>query len=104
MEEAPSGSAASHAASPGRDHDTSARSPRMPVAASLVVVGIGLLTILGSWEGFVGGMVSGAGIALVLLGVAIMGRADRWMWRGDEEWWLPSRDGAIGNERQRDTP
>lgn len=70
----------------------------MPVAVALAVVGVALVTVLGPFDGFLGGMASGAGVALVLLGVAVLGRADRLLASGDEGWWLPSRDPETGQD------
>lgn len=60
------------------------------IGAISLVVGLGL-------DGFVGGMLQGAGLALVLLGVYGLGlhhRSDRSAARGEEpQTWLPSRDG-----------
>lgn len=67
---------------------------RASIALPLILVGVALLATLGSLDGFLGGMASGAGVALVLLGAAVIGRADRWLTRGDDDWWLPSRDRA----------
>ena len=74
----------------------------MNSAKTFITVGIvlGLLLTLGGLrlDGFVGGACQGAGVALVLLGVYLLGAHGRGT-RGDisgteaEQWWLPSRDG-----------
>ena len=59
------------------------------LGAIALVVGLGI-------DGFLGGMLQGAGLALVLLGVYGLGmrhRSDRRAAAGEEpEVWLPSRD------------
>ncbi|WP_068266354.1 hypothetical protein [Janibacter limosus] len=59
------------------------------LGAIALVVGLGI-------DGFFGGMLQGAGLALVLLGVYGLGmrhRSDRSAAQGEEpEAWLPSRD------------
>lgn len=59
------------------------------LGAIALVVGLGI-------DGFFGGMLQGAGLALVLLGVYGLGmrhRSDRRAAQGEEpEAWLPSRD------------
>lgn len=60
------------------------------IGAISLVVGLGI-------DGFFGGMLQGAGLALVILGVYGLGmrhRSDRSTARGEEpQTWLPSRDG-----------
>lgn len=65
------------------------------IAVMLAVGAVALVTGLGI-DGFFGGMLQGAGLALVLFGVYGLGirhRSDRSASQGEEpEAWLPSRD------------
>ncbi|KRE39196.1 hypothetical protein ASG73_02315 [Janibacter sp. Soil728] len=65
------------------------------IAVMLALGVVALMTGVGI-DGFFGGMLQGAGLALVLLGVYGLGmrhRSDRSASRGEEpEAWLPSRD------------
>lgn len=69
--------------------ETSALVIALTLGAIALLAGVGI-------EGFFGGMLQGAGLALVLLGVYALGlrhRSDRSVARGEEpEAWLPSRD------------
>ncbi|MDQ6527235.1 hypothetical protein RB608_26715 [Nocardioides sp. LHD-245] len=75
--------------------------PVSPIPASalaLVVIGIGLTMTGRSLDGFVRGLCQGAGMAVILVGVAVLsahvrGRRDRrGESGGDAGMWLPSRD------------
>lgn len=67
------------------------------MALGMIVPGI-MLTILGpQFDGFVKGVCQGAGIALILLGVALLGaRLRKPTTSDDDSLWLPSRDGERG--------
>ena len=62
---------------------------------TLAVIMVGIVLALGglTLDGFVGGALQGAGLALILLGVYALG--SRWRTKGGavsdtEKWWLPS--------------
>lgn len=72
-----------------------ARTSNLFIGVGIALGAVALIVGLGI-DGFFGGMLQGAGVALVLLGVYGLGmrhRSDRSAARGEEpEAWLPSRD------------
>ena len=64
---------------------------------SLVIAGLALITVGNTLHGLMRGLLQGAGVTMVLIGVAVLSSsrrrrgADRADGRGDEMW-LPSRD------------
>ncbi|GAA1830102.1 hypothetical protein [Agromyces salentinus] len=73
------------------------RATRWSAGYGLVAVGIILMLVgIGPVEGFVGGMLAGAGFALTLLGAVGLAATAGWLGSrtaSGEGWWLPSRDG-----------
>ena len=78
--------------------------PTNAATVGLVISGICLITVGGTLHGLVRGLLQGAGIALVLVGVGLLSaysrrRRDDDRATGDDAMWLPSRDRAD-DERQ----
>jgi hypothetical protein len=73
------------------------RATRWSTGYGLIAVGIAFMILgIGPVEGFVGGMLAGAGFALTLLGVVGLAATAGWLGArraSGEGWWLPSRDG-----------
>lgn len=68
----------------------------------LCLAGVLLLSTFAGTGGLWGGLAQGAGIALVLIGAALLGAAvgsNKWRKLG---WWLPSRDSRTDDEGPRD--
>jgi hypothetical protein len=80
---------------------TKPRSPATLWSAGygLAAVGIVFMVVgIGAIEGFLGGLLAGAGFALTLIGVLRLAATAGWLGSrkrsgDDESWWLPSRDG-----------
>lgn len=68
----------------------------MPAGMSMILIGIALSLVSRLLDGFVYGMVLGAAVALIMIGVIVL--SARWRGRSrpgaaEDATWLPSRDG-----------
>ena len=68
------------------------RDPQILISLSMILPGIGLALLGTHFDGFVQGLCQGAGVALILLGVYLLGAHWRRPREDDGTMWLPSRD------------